>query len=164
MPEAVERPASRKARASTRKADEVFMKQLLAIIATYLAINLGILLPGIGIGFLLHALLPRVDLGIGTLIGVVVTGLSLHFFLRLFASLRLFEGDEADEFIHGVTIYPDLPGSSRRKKKRKRSRDANGLNTGGPKNGQLLRESQDDAIWPPDDEGRSSKVELAGVP
>jgi hypothetical protein len=96
------------------------MKELLAVIATYLAINLGILVPGIGIGFLLHAILPRVDLGIGILIGVVVTGLSLQFFIRLFAWSNTFDLEESeDEDIRGVTVYSVLPSSTRRKKKRK---------------------------------------------
>lgn len=52
------------------------------VIFFYLAINLFLLGLGIGIGFLLHWILPAVDLGIGILIGVVTTIASINLYLR----------------------------------------------------------------------------------
>jgi hypothetical protein len=67
------------------------MKSLLVILMTYLAINPGMAALGIGMGFLLHWILPAVDLGISILVGVVVTGLSIHFFIRLLIALEAFD-------------------------------------------------------------------------
>jgi hypothetical protein len=67
------------------------MKPLLVILVTYLAINPGMAALRIGMGFLLHWILPAVDLGISILIGVVVTGLSIHFFIRLLIALEAFD-------------------------------------------------------------------------
>ncbi|MEJ7618201.1 MAG: hypothetical protein WKF30_14835 [Pyrinomonadaceae bacterium] len=56
---------------------------MLWVVLVYLVINLFLLGLGLGLGFLLHWVLPAVDLGVGILIGVVTTGLATHFFLRL---------------------------------------------------------------------------------
>lgn len=55
---------------------------MLWVVFFYLAINLFLLGFGIGIGFLLHWILPAVDLGVGILIGVVTTIASVNLYLR----------------------------------------------------------------------------------
>jgi hypothetical protein len=45
----------------------------------YLLIKLFLLGVGIGVGFLLHWLIPAIDVGIGVLFGVIATGCSLFF-------------------------------------------------------------------------------------
>jgi uncharacterized BrkB/YihY/UPF0761 family membrane protein len=67
---------------------------------------------GTGIGFLLHWIMPTVELGIGILIGVVVTGFCLDLVARIISSYHSFvEDDEIDQ-----TIV--MPGRSRRSSKR----------------------------------------------
>lgn len=53
------------------------------VLVVFLGINLFLLGLGTGIGFLLHWILPGVDVGIGILIGVVTTIASTGFYLRL---------------------------------------------------------------------------------
>ncbi len=55
---------------------------MLWVMFFYLIINVFLLGLGIGIGFLLHWILPAVDLGIGILIGVVTTIASVNLYLR----------------------------------------------------------------------------------
>jgi F0F1-type ATP synthase assembly protein I len=95
------------------------MKALLGLLAIYLLINLGLIGLGVGIGFLLHRMLPSVDLGMGILIGVVATGFSIHYYARLMKYV--------DEYNHNQNEYDDplLPsrivvfGSPRAGRKRK---------------------------------------------
>ncbi len=53
------------------------------VLITFLGISLFLLGLGTGIGFLLHWILPGVDLGIGILIGVVTTIATIGFYMRL---------------------------------------------------------------------------------
>jgi hypothetical protein len=66
----------------------------LGIIIVYLLIKIILLAVGVGIGFLLHWMLPAVDLGIGILIGVVATAIAVHYFMQLMASLNEFHEQE----------------------------------------------------------------------
>ena len=47
------------------------MRAFVGLLVTFLAINLGVIASGTGIGFLLRWVLPSVDLGAGILIGLV---------------------------------------------------------------------------------------------
>ena len=46
------------------------MMAILGLLFVYILINLGMVAVGVGIGYLLHWLLPSVDLGTSTLIAV----------------------------------------------------------------------------------------------
>jgi divalent metal cation (Fe/Co/Zn/Cd) transporter len=70
---------------------------VIVLFIVYLLIKILFLGVGIGIGFLLHWMLPAVDLGMGILIGVVATGVAVHFFIRLWASLIEFHEEEIKE-------------------------------------------------------------------
>lgn len=82
---------------------------------------------GVGVGFLLHWLLPEIDLGMGILIGVVVTGMAIHFFARL-GNLAAPEVEEVEEGEgegeeppwSRIAVLPVDPFSSRRKRRRRR--------------------------------------------
>jgi divalent metal cation (Fe/Co/Zn/Cd) transporter len=75
----------------------------LGLFIIYLLIKAVLLGIGIGIGFLLHWMLPVVDLGIGILIGVVATGIAVHFFTQLMASLNEFREQEIEQEIEKKT-------------------------------------------------------------
>jgi hypothetical protein len=69
----------------------------------------------------LHWLVPEVEVGMGILIGVVATGMSLHFVARIMA---MPDTDEAEaegspETRASVTFYPVRPLPSRRRRPRK---------------------------------------------
>ncbi len=66
------------------------MRSLLGTLLIYLAIKLFLLTVASVVGFLLHWLLPTIDIGIGLLIGLLATGMTLHFFGRLTSWLRLY--------------------------------------------------------------------------
>lgn len=95
------------------------MRSFLGGLLFYLLIKLFLLGVGIGVGFLLHWLLPAIDLGSGVLIGVVATGLTLHFFGRL---LALVDSEPepvlSPETMQRITylIDPAPPRRSRRRK------------------------------------------------
>jgi hypothetical protein len=74
----------------------------------------------VGIGSLLHRMLPSVDLGTDILVGVVSAGFSIHYFIRLpwfseFLELPRYEDDESPPF----RVYPLGSLRSGRKRKRK---------------------------------------------
>lgn len=64
------------------------MRSLLGSFLIYLVIKLFLLSVASAVGFLLHWLIPTIDLGIGLLIGLLATGMTLHFFGRLTSWLR----------------------------------------------------------------------------
>ena len=88
----------------------------------YLVILVLLLSVGVGVGFVLHWLIPGVDMGLAILIGVIASGLAIHFYGRL---TGLFEGAELldDEPPLGrpvsVRMYPGESLASRRSRKRK---------------------------------------------
>jgi len=95
------------------------VRSVLGTILIYLVIKIVLLAVGIGIGFLLHWLVPAIDLGIGVLIGVIATGFSLFFFGRI-ATLP------DPDFVEGVPTEPlprvtylidPLPPRQRRRRK-----------------------------------------------
>ena len=93
----------------------------------YLIILLFLVGLGTGVGFLLHALIPAVDQGMGTLIGLVAAALALHFLGRLLELVPLTtpasDFDDLDEELEvrpGVRLYPltPLPPLPRRRRRK----------------------------------------------
>ena len=99
---------------------------MLWAIFVYLLTNLFVLGLGTGMGFLLHWILPAVDLGVGILIGVVTSSISIYFFARL-SSLRDELEDEAlaQELRSRLTDHPIELVPVKRNRKRKTPRQLN---------------------------------------
>ncbi|MFN8492417.1 MAG: hypothetical protein U0350_32750 [Caldilineaceae bacterium] len=85
----------------------------------YLLIKGLLLAVGIGVGLLLHWLMPAIELGMGVLIGVVTTGISVYFFTRLMVATDAVSDEEVEaELPPRITYLIDpLPASRRRKRK-----------------------------------------------
>jgi hypothetical protein len=98
---------------------------VLMFLALFGIICLGILALGAGLGFLLHWLLPAIDLGLGFLIGVVVTGFSIHFFSRLIIALYTYEPpkQEEEEQFPEITVNPWWAGLPPRRRGKRRQRE-----------------------------------------
>ncbi len=97
------------------------MGALLGLLGIYLLITLVLLAVGLGIGSLLHWLVPAVDLGMGMLIGVVTTGLTLHLLGRLVAVLERSEDDtqaELEAEIRPILTQYEIVPRRRRSKRR----------------------------------------------
>ncbi len=89
-------------------------------LVTYLVMNLFLLGLGIGIGFLLHWLLPAVDLGVGILIGVVTTVASVNLFLRINSITEQIEDETLlQEIVSRRTLRVVEAKPVRRSRKRK---------------------------------------------
>ena len=90
------------------------------MLVIFLGINLFLLGLGTGIGFLLHWILPGVDLGIGILIGVVTTVASTGFFLRLNKITEQIEDEAMIEEIKSnlkFRVVEPIPVARRRKRR-----------------------------------------------
>jgi len=68
---------------------------LLGLLIIYLLLTSVLLALSVGIGLLLHWILPRLDIGIGVLIGIATTAVSIHFFTKLLAAVST-ETDEGE--------------------------------------------------------------------
>jgi hypothetical protein len=96
------------------------MRSLLALILFYALISLCLIASGAVLGFFLHWIIPAVDLGTGILIGVITTGFSIYFFLRLMSFLGSYEAEMGEDEGYGRIMYfPLPPPSPRRSRKRK---------------------------------------------
>ena len=84
-------------------------------IIIYLVILLLLLGVGIGIGFLLQWLFPEMNIGIAILTGLISTGMTLYFCIRLLNSLREVEEGEPED-----VLYIPFGRSERRKITRKK--------------------------------------------
>jgi hypothetical protein len=99
------------------------MKPFLVLLLIYLLINLFLVGVGVGVGFFLHWVLPVVDVGMGILIGIMVTAFSLHGLGRLMEFLGIYKDMSMED------VEPEPPPSiltppielvtPRRRKKRK---------------------------------------------
>lgn len=92
-------------------------------ILLYLLITVIILGPSIGLGFLLCWIFPEINLGIGILTGVVLTGFTIHLFIKLNMAINesdndLMTVDESEDQVI-VRVNPFLSARSKRKKKRR---------------------------------------------
>jgi hypothetical protein len=79
------------------------MRALLGFLLIFGTIGTILLALGAGIGFLLHWLLPSIDLGIGMLIGVITIGFTAQLFARI-SSLPL--DDPLDDPSFGEPFTP----------------------------------------------------------
>ena len=92
------------------------MKSFLSLLFFYLLFNVLLIALGIGIGFLLHWILPAVEIGMSILIGVFVSGISLHFWIRMYTYLDDYAQEEL--FMEELSeITPPPPRQQRRKQK-----------------------------------------------
>jgi hypothetical protein len=112
-----------------------FIAPILVTLLVYIIIKVAIIGVGIGVGFVLNWLLPELNLSVAMLIGVIATGLSLHFFGRFLMfdnSFHSFRGstvgpdddddlddEDAQEIIDIISSLPPprTPGSRRRRKR-----------------------------------------------
>jgi hypothetical protein len=100
--------------------------RLVFFLIFYVLIKLFIVALGVGFGFLLRWLLPAIELGTAVLIGVIATGLSIHFLGRLIAFAETANTDDLEfdpDKPPRVVILSDTiePLRSRRSRKRKPS-------------------------------------------
>ena len=96
------------------------MRSLLGVLSIYLLIKLFLIGVGMAIGFLLHWLVPTIDVGVGILIGIIATGMAIHFYARLTGSLETYgeaDIDPGPEPTSPIIIYPPGPLPSRRKRR-----------------------------------------------
>ncbi len=94
------------------------MKAFLVLLLFYVLINVFIIALGIGIGFLLHWILPAVAIGMGILIGVVASGISLYFGIRIYN----YFGDYADEVLFLEDLEEIVPPPARKKRQQRKSK------------------------------------------
>ena len=77
---------------------------------------------GLGAGFVLHWLIPAIDLGMGTLIGVVTLGGCFLWLSRISTLEALYGHDDIDQSESTWSTTPEAePRPSRRKRRRRRS-------------------------------------------
>ena len=94
------------------------MKSLFGMLFLYLLFNALLIALGIGIGFFLHWILPAVEIGMSILIGVVASGISLHFGIRL----NSFLGEYVEEELFIEEMSEITPAPPRQKHQRKKSK------------------------------------------
>ena len=75
---------------------------------------------GLGGGFLLHGLIPAIDLGMGTLIGVVALGGCFLWLSRLSTLETLYSYDDIEEVDASWSTRPPTEARSTRRKRRRR--------------------------------------------
>jgi hypothetical protein len=92
-----------------------FLIMVLISMAVWIAV-------GLGVGFLLHALIPSIDLGMGTLIGVVTLG-GCFLWLSRISTLEALYGDDGIEPSDSrwSTTSPAESRPAQRKHRRRRS-------------------------------------------
>ena len=97
------------------------MRSLLSFLTIFLVI-MGVLVGfGMGVGVLMRWLVPAIDVGVGTLIGVVATGFALLFFGRLMTLPDLSLEEDVEPHIVWRMTPPRMESlASRRKRQRKR--------------------------------------------
>ena len=94
------------------------MKSFLSLLFFYLLFNVLLIALGIGIGFLLHWILPAVEIGMSILIGVVASGISLHFGIQLNSFLGDYVEEELFlEELSEITLPPPRQKHQRKKSK-----------------------------------------------
>jgi hypothetical protein len=107
-----------------RVPDDAAMGVIIFYLALYGIISLGILALGAGMGFLLHWLLPAIDLGSGVLIGVVVAGFSIHFFSSLVTAINEYQSRrEEEEKLAEIPVNPWWTGLPPGRRGKRRQRD-----------------------------------------
>lgn len=84
------------------------MRKLFVPFLLYLVIKIILLAIAGGVGFLLHWLIPSIDTGMALLIGLVLTGMTFHFFSRLLSTLQTYQEDN-DLFVPEEFFTPPMP-------------------------------------------------------
>ena len=91
------------------------------LIMVFLSMGVWIAI-GLGVGFLLHWLVPAIDLGMATLIGVVTLGGCFLWLSRISTLEALYGHDDIDQSESTWSTPPAAePRPSRRKRRRRRS-------------------------------------------
>lgn len=70
------------------------MRDLFVPFLLYLAIKIVLLAIAGVVGFLLRWLVPSIDVGMALLLGLLLTGMTFHFFSRLISSLQTYQVDD----------------------------------------------------------------------
>ena len=90
-----------------------FLLMVLVSMAVWMAI-------GLGVGFLLHRLVPAIDLGMATLIGVVALGGCFLWLSRISTLEALYSHDDIEEPDATSSTPPQAGWRSARRKRRQR--------------------------------------------
>jgi hypothetical protein len=104
------------------------MRMLLGFLLIFSIVGALLLGVGTGVGFLLHWLIPAVDLGIGILIGVITIAFTAQLFARI-VSMPLDEVDappldEAVTLSRRVTYLIDPEPQPRRRRRKQTKADS----------------------------------------
>ena len=101
------------------------MKALLFFVAILIVAILLLISVGVGIGFVLHWLLPTIDVGVGALIGLIAFISAVRIVTRLMMSVPV-EAEDEDEGVREMKpsdiVYLVGGASSKRRRKRKANR------------------------------------------
>jgi apolipoprotein N-acyltransferase len=89
------------------------------LIMVFLSMGVWIAI-GLGVGFLLHWLVPAIDLGMGTLIGVVTLGGCFLWLSRLSTLEALYGADDMEWSEAPWSTTPEVELRSARRKRRRR--------------------------------------------
>ncbi len=104
------------------------MRYFLVAIILFLILATFLIGVGLGIGSLLHWIIRPIDIGTGTLIGMISTAISIHFCSRISSSAAHRSDDDDDEDEDededegegaSPTLYFINTGATRRRRKRK---------------------------------------------
>jgi hypothetical protein len=102
------------------KVNEVYsLLRFLSVVFVSMGVWMAI---GVGVGFVLHWLIPAIDPGRGTLIGVVALG-GCFLWLSRMSTLEALYGDDDIELSDSGWVMTPLaePSRARRKRRRRRS-------------------------------------------
>ncbi len=94
------------------------MRSFIGLLLFYFLFNVLFIALGIGIGLFLHWILPAVEIGMSILIGVVASGISLHFGIRL----NNFLADYAEKALFIEELSEITPPPPRQKHQRRKSK------------------------------------------
>ena len=98
------------------------MRSLLRfLLMVFLFLSMGVWMTmGLGVGFLLHGLVPAIDLGMATLIGVVTLGGCLLWLSRILTLDALYGHDDSAPPDSTWSTTPQAEWRSARRKRRQR--------------------------------------------
>jgi hypothetical protein len=98
------------------------MRSLLGLLGMYVLITVVVIGWSLGLAFLLHWLVPAIDLGSALVSGVIATGISLYVFGRLMTLPPLDTVEEEEPLTAAqLTTYLTTPRPPQRKGTRRRS-------------------------------------------
>ena len=96
---------------------------MIFIIFIHLLITSLVLLFGVAIGFILRWIFPEINLEMGILIGVIVTGITAYLHIKLNSAVSEFDDENVildEDRSGGMTRFKSLSQVGSRKKKRSR--------------------------------------------